>query len=166
MKHGKRLIFMLVAVAALVVGCGGSSDTQAGDDPAPSASAAPSTGHAAETGEPELIAVPGFDYGDDVGPAGQVCDLFSEDMISECSVHTVTELGNGYLFVMGFAPDVPLSDTVAADMVKGMSTAGGRVKVEKVEGEDVALIDAGDGKTADSGLGSRPDDVHGSGGRR
>jgi hypothetical protein len=146
----------VLAVAATVTACGSSGGTdQAADDTSPvtmpSVSATTDDGHAAQAGEPELVQVTGYDYSDDVGPVENICQLFSQDVISSCSAHAVSGLSQGYLIVMGFNPSLQLQGDVAANMLQGMAASGARVKTKTVAGETVALALAGDNKTLVAG---------------
>lgn len=146
-----RLVVALLA-AGVLVACGGSDGTtDAADDtsssPAsPSVSATtPDTGHDSEAGEPELIEIAGYEYSDEVGPVGNVCKMFTQEVIATCSVHKVTNLSQGFFIVMGFNPDLPLQGDVASNMLQGMAATGGKVTSEKVAGETVALAQAAGG---------------------
>lgn len=120
--------------------------------------------HTAETGEPALISVPGYTYGN---PATAVASDFdttmqqtngqlaammpagSEDVYVSWSMHEMSATGTDPLGMLGllevnqeFAATPQFDpDMVVAGIAGGMATDGATVSTETIEGENVAVAE-------------------------
>jgi hypothetical protein len=170
-----RLLTALAAVL-LVGACGGSGDgAEAGGAPAnqpttPIASTPTDVpSHAAESGEPTLVNVAGYEYLDPTGAITNACKLFSDEIMDSCSVHGVSRLGEGYIVLWGFNPDLVPPGTMVQGMTTTFEQQGAKAKSLVIAGEDVVRGTLPDGSTTlyawehDGVLGmvqsDRPDDA-------
>lgn len=132
MKHVAALLALAAAAVLGVAACGG------GGGPAPT--------HTAQSGEPTLLAVPGYDYGDLPSEAASATAMVKSDTqhFKSASVHAVLHEGNKIAEIILFQmqpqfANSPGTQHAVDNMAAGMAGGGATVSEETIHTEKVAI---------------------------
>lgn len=148
-KSSQRLLVLLAGVALAAAGCGTSSETASEPSASPSVEQ-----HAAQTGEPELVQVDGYEYSNLEGPDMEEAlaayqsefdsiNAETPGSISAWSIHQVdgpegVEMGLLQIQVGAeLAADPANLEGIVAALVGGLASEGASVEYETVAGVEV-----------------------------